>query len=114
MRAAVYQVQVPRSMKELQQYSPQSASTALLGDTPLLKHHHYHEWMDGEELEKMINAEIFELQNLLHAFRKKAPPLEKLNEALFDKDDETNGHVDFITAASNLRAMNYGIPPASR
>lgn len=23
-------------------------------------------------------------------------------------------HVDFITAASNLRAENYGIPPADR
>ena len=30
----------------------------------------------------------------------------------FEKDDECNGHVAFITAASNLRAMAYGIPPA--
>jgi ubiquitin-activating enzyme E1 len=30
----------------------------------------------------------------------------------FEKDDESNGHVAFITAASNLRAMAYGIPPA--
>lgn len=32
--------------------------------------------------------------------------------AEFEKDDESNGHVAFITAASNLRAMCYGIPPA--
>ncbi|CAG7848457.1 Ubiquitin-activating enzyme E1 1 {ECO:0000269/PubMed:23416107}; AltName: Full=Poly(A)+ RNA transport protein 3 [Serendipita indica DSM 11827] len=32
----------------------------------------------------------------------------------FEKDDDTNHHIDFITAASNLRAMNYGIEPADR
>ncbi|KAL8559211.1 E1 ubiquitin-activating protein [Nucella lapillus] len=32
----------------------------------------------------------------------------------FEKDDDTNFHMDFITAASNLRAENYGIPPADR
>lgn len=34
--------------------------------------------------------------------------------AEFEKDDDTNYHIDFITAASNLRAMNYGIQPADR
>lgn len=29
----------------------------------------------------------------------------------FEKDDELNGHVAFITAASNLRALCYGITP---
>lgn len=32
----------------------------------------------------------------------------------FEKDDDTNFHIDFITAASNLRAMNYNITPADR
>jgi ubiquitin-activating enzyme E1 len=32
----------------------------------------------------------------------------------FEKDDDTNHHIDFITASSNLRAMNYGIEPADR
>ncbi|XP_066144924.1 ubiquitin-like modifier-activating enzyme 1 [Euwallacea fornicatus] len=32
----------------------------------------------------------------------------------FEKDDDTNFHMDFIVAASNLRAMNYKIPPADR
>lgn len=32
----------------------------------------------------------------------------------FEKDDDSNGHLDFITAASNLRAECYGIPPADR
>ncbi|BGP04236.1 E1 ubiquitin-activating protein [Rhodotorula toruloides] len=34
--------------------------------------------------------------------------------AQFEKDDDTNHHIDFITAASNLRAQNYGIQPADR
>jgi ubiquitin-activating enzyme E1 len=37
----------------------------------------------------------------------------KLNAQEFEKDDPTNWHVSFITAASNLRAINYGIPTAS-
>lgn len=32
----------------------------------------------------------------------------------FEKDDDTNFHMDFIVAASNLRAENYGIPLADR
>lgn len=32
----------------------------------------------------------------------------------FEKDDDTNYHIDFITAASNLRALNYKIETADR
>jgi ubiquitin-activating enzyme E1 len=32
----------------------------------------------------------------------------------FEKDDDTNHHIDFMTAASNLRATNYGIETADR
>jgi len=32
----------------------------------------------------------------------------------FEKDDDTNHHISFIAAASNLRAENYKIPPADR
>jgi len=32
----------------------------------------------------------------------------------FEKDDDTNFHMDFIVASSNSRAANYGIPPADR
>jgi ubiquitin-activating enzyme E1 len=31
--------------------------------------------------------------------------------AEFEKDDDSNDHITFITAASNLRAICYGIPP---
>ncbi|EIN10793.1 ubiquitin activating enzyme [Punctularia strigosozonata HHB-11173 SS5] len=38
----------------------------------------------------------------------------RLTPAHFEKDDDSNHHIDFITAASNLRAMNYNINPADR
>ncbi|KAJ2902031.1 E1 ubiquitin-activating protein, partial [Coemansia aciculifera] len=38
----------------------------------------------------------------------------RLSPADFEKDDDSNFHMDFITAASNLRASNYGITTATR
>ncbi|KAF2277312.1 ubiquitin-activating enzyme E1 [Westerdykella ornata] len=38
----------------------------------------------------------------------------RLEPVEFEKDDDTNHHIDFITAASNLRAENYKIEPADR
>lgn len=38
----------------------------------------------------------------------------KLTPLDFEKDDDTNFHMDFIVAASNLRAENYDIAPADR
>ncbi|KIL68290.1 hypothetical protein M378DRAFT_8955 [Amanita muscaria Koide BX008] len=38
----------------------------------------------------------------------------RLTPVEFEKDDDTNHHIDFITAASNLRAMNYSITIADR
>lgn len=38
----------------------------------------------------------------------------RLHPAEFEKDDDSNHHMDFITAASNLRATNYQITPVDR
>ncbi|KAF1990891.1 ubiquitin-activating enzyme E1 [Aulographum hederae CBS 113979] len=38
----------------------------------------------------------------------------KLEPVEFEKDDDTNYHIDFITACSNLRAENYKIVTADR
>jgi ubiquitin-activating enzyme E1 len=38
----------------------------------------------------------------------------KLTPVEFEKDDDSNHHIDFITAASNLRAENYKIEQADR
>ena len=52
-----------------------------------------------------------DLNNSLRRLPDFTEPKIALNIAEFEKDDESNGHVAFITAASNLRAMCYGIPP---
>ncbi|KAH3666307.1 hypothetical protein OGAPHI_004496 [Ogataea philodendri] len=38
----------------------------------------------------------------------------RLNAVEFEKDDDTNHHIEFITAASNCRALNYHIETADR
>jgi len=38
----------------------------------------------------------------------------KLISQEFEKDDDTNWHVAWVNATSNLRAINYGIPPVSK
>lgn len=37
-----------------------------------------------------------------------------INPLEFEKDDDNNYHIDFITNGSNLRATNYGIEPIDR
>ncbi|RYZ97681.1 MAG: hypothetical protein EOO68_14915 [Moraxellaceae bacterium] len=44
----------------------------------------------------------------------KMSPGYRLNPAEFEKDDDSNFHIDYMTAASNLRAMIYEIPVADR
>uniref|UniRef100_A0A8C5ICD4 Ubiquitin-like modifier-activating enzyme 6 n=1 Tax=Gouania willdenowi TaxID=441366 RepID=A0A8C5ICD4_GOUWI len=38
----------------------------------------------------------------------------RMSPLQFEKDDDSNGHIDFITAASALRAKTYNIEPADR
>lgn len=60
--------------------------------------------LDSEKVAKIV--EKLPSKEKLSDFR--ITPLE------FEKDDDTNLHIDFIVAASNLRATNYGIPNADR
>ncbi|CAL8337296.1 unnamed protein product [Lota lota] len=41
-------------------------------------------------------------------------PAMQMHPVEFEKDDDSNFHMDYIVAASNLRAENYNIPPADR
>ncbi|PLN82093.1 ubiquitin-activating enzyme E1 [Aspergillus taichungensis] len=59
---------------------------------------------DGNELQQLV--ESLPSPKSLAGFR--------LSPVEFEKDDDTNHHIDFITAASNLRADNYDIPQADR
>ncbi|KAJ3343385.1 SPS-sensor component ptr3 [Gonapodya sp. JEL0774] len=60
-------------------------------------------------------ADEQELDNLIKSL---PPPTSlagyRLNPVDFEKDDDTNFHIDFITATSNLRATNYSIAVADR
>lgn len=38
----------------------------------------------------------------------------KVHAIEFEKDDDANGHIDFMTACANLRARNYKIKEAAR
>lgn len=58
----------------------------------------------GDEFE-VLKTEMQELD-----VSKVAP----VNVADFEKDDDTNFHIDWIASTSNMRAWNYHITPASR
>lgn len=38
----------------------------------------------------------------------------RMSPLQFEKDDDTNGHMDFVASASSLRAKMYAIEPADR
>ena len=59
---------------------------------------------DAEDLARIINS--LPTPSSMPTFR--------LNVVEFEKDDDRNHHIDFITAASNLRATNYEIQTADR
>jgi len=62
-----------------------------------------------EAKEKEIEAVVEKLKTL-----KKEQLLQKMQETDFEKDDDTNFHIDFITAVANTRARNYRIRESSR
>ncbi|KZZ99579.1 Ubiquitin-activating enzyme, E1 [Moelleriella libera RCEF 2490] len=59
---------------------------------------------DDDELQKIISS--IPAPSTLSGFQ--------LQPVDFEKDDDSNHHIDFITACSNLRAENYKIEPADR
>ncbi|XP_054930262.1 ubiquitin-like modifier-activating enzyme 1 [Dermacentor andersoni] len=68
----------------------------------------------AQQVESPLNDEDRLVQLL-----EELPVPEKLQDVTlttleFEKDDDTNFHMDFIVAASNLRAANYDIEPADR
>jgi len=74
---------------------------------------------DEKEPDPNANQPAFndqdELNNIIAALpAPKSLPGFRLNVVEFEKDDDTNHHIDFITAASNLRALNYDIAVADR
>eukprot|EP01125_Pyxidicula_operculata_P003291 TRINITY_DN1387_c1_g1_i1.p1 TRINITY_DN1387_c1_g1~~TRINITY_DN1387_c1_g1_i1.p1 ORF type:complete len:1128 (-),score=342.35 TRINITY_DN1387_c1_g1_i1:272-3655(-) len=58
--------------------------------------------------EDILNKHKSELEGL------NATTFTSLEKADFEKDDDTNFHIDFITACANMRAWNYHIKSATR
>jgi len=61
-----------------------------------------------DEDEDKINKLLAELKDI------KTNGMKLLEPADFEKDDDNNFHIDFVTACSNMRAWNYHIPLAKR
>ena len=74
--------------------------------------------MQIEENETIIPGADDEqvLSSLLHEMCVVDPEVKGLqvHPAIFEKDDDTNFHIDFITHAANLRARNYKIVEADK
>nr|CDS33642.1 ubiquitin modifier activating enzyme 1 [Hymenolepis microstoma] len=71
---------------------------------------------DAEMASRPRNAgREFQVEEMKKTMPKSAEVAVKCSQVIeFEKDDDTNFHMDFITAASNLRAETYSIPPADR
>lgn len=76
------------------------------------------EQKDGEKKIKkstIINEEVREKRNqLMEELEEIEGDEEDINPAEFEKDDDTNHHIDFIHAAANLRARNYHLEECDR
>jgi ubiquitin-activating enzyme E1 len=68
----------------------------------------------GEDDGPFCDAAVAKLRQLASSLGPDGLKNLKFTPAEFEKDDDSNGHIDFITAASNLRARNYSIREATR
>ncbi|KAK9750648.1 hypothetical protein RND81_02G210800 [Saponaria officinalis] len=59
-------------------------------------------------------AVINELISKLERCRRNLPPDFRMKPIQFEKDDDTNYHMDFISALANMRARNYSIPEVDK
>jgi ubiquitin-activating enzyme E1 len=64
--------------------------------------------------QEIEEAELSKLMKDLSIYDKQNPNPNSLHPEDFEKDDDTNGHIDFIHACSNLRARNYKIQECDR
>ncbi|CAC5382570.1 UBE1L2 [Mytilus coruscus] len=65
---------------------------------------------DGDEYQDAANR----IQRVINQSKSPNEVTSVMKVADFEKDDDTNGHIDFITAAANLRASMYGIECSDR
>jgi len=69
---------------------------------------------DGNSLNDDMNDQLNEFQTILNELNETKPLDRPFQPADFEKDQDLNFHIDFITAAANLRARNYRIKEAPK
>jgi len=74
---------------------------------------------EEEAKEAKENNQIDDYDEQIKSLKKQLPKRSdvsgyRLNPIEFEKDDDTNFHMDYITACSNLRARNYKIKESSK
>ncbi|GBG25630.1 Ubiquitin-activating enzyme, putative [Hondaea fermentalgiana] len=71
---------------------------------------------DNEGMDVDDDAAIREFESLLEELGELSDKTDDISvePAEFEKDDDSNGHIDWISAAANLRAINYRIKTAPR
>lgn len=88
---------------QVPKFVPKSGVKIAVTDSALQAESNGNCGLDQDRIDRILN----DLANL-GKLDFKITPLE------FEKDDDSNFHMDFIVAASNSRAANYKIPPADR
>ena len=63
--------------------------------------------------ENLAEGDEMEIQQLLKDLEP-VKAMQKVKAEEFEKDDDSNGHMDFVAAAANLRAINYEIKTESK
>ena len=90
--------------EEIPKFAPKQNLKIAINDAEL-NNNNMSNTFDLNEQFKQLQTELPKLEDLAGV---KVCPID------FEKDDDTNFHIDFIVAASNLRAENYEIAPADR
>lgn len=90
-------------------FEPQEGVKIPVNDTELEEENNKNG--DDEDVDETLIKQLSDELMCLHKSREEFMKIQALR---FEKDDDSNLHMDFITAASNLRASNYKIPPADK
>uniref|UniRef100_A0A9J7Y201 E1 ubiquitin-activating enzyme n=1 Tax=Cyprinus carpio carpio TaxID=630221 RepID=A0A9J7Y201_CYPCA len=87
------------------EFTPKSSVKIAVTDQELKEENEERKEEDKVKLE-MLKEKLSKLQLKDQSFR--------MHPQEFEKDDDSNFHMDYIVATSNLRAENYNIPTADR
>lgn len=96
-----------------------ASTTPIEPFVPKQKHIETDESKKKEDIQSAIQKEDQNIEDqckeLAHYFEKFPPgKIFKLRPIDFEKDDDSNHHIDFIAATANLRARMYSIPEVER